>query len=132
MSVPLAPTELEPPQGGFFTSSGSGWAGHAQTVASALWAQRYPGAAPRWQRERWATPDGDFVEVDHLLAPTTPEAPCLVLFHGLEGSSQSHYAQAHMQALQDIGRVGVIVHFRGCSGELNRLPRAYHAGDSDA
>ncbi len=129
MSVPLAPTELEPPQGGFFTSSGSGWAGHAQTVASALWAQRYPGAAPRWQRERWATPDGDFVEVDHLLAPTTPEAPCLVLFHGLEGSLQSHYAQALAHVARQRGWPLVLPHFRGCGGAINHGPRAYHSGD---
>lgn len=131
MSVPLAPTELEPPRGGFFTSS-SLWAGHAQTVVSALWAQRYPGAAPRWQRQRWATPDGDFVEVDHLASPTLPassDAPCLVLFHGLEGSSQSHYAQALAHVAQQRGWPLVVPHFRGCGGAINHGPRAYHSGD---
>ena len=54
----------------------------------------------------------------------------MVLFHGLEGSSRSHYALALMAAVRDRGWRGVVVHFRGCGGELNRLPRAYHSGDS--
>jgi hypothetical protein len=53
-----------------------------------------------------------------------------VLFHGLEGSSRSHYALALMAAVMERGWRGVVVHFRGCGGELNRLPRAYHSGDS--
>jgi predicted alpha/beta-fold hydrolase len=53
-----------------------------------------------------------------------------VLFHGLEGSSRSHYARRLMHAVQQRGWHGVVVHFRGCSGEPNRLPRAYHSGDS--
>ena len=58
------------------------------------------------------------------------ERPLLVLFHGLEGSSNSHYARALMHAARQRGWQGVVVHFRGCSGEINRLPRAYHSGDS--
>ena len=53
-----------------------------------------------------------------------------VLFHGLEGRSASHYAQALMAHVRDIGWRGVVVHFRGCAEEPNRLPRAYHSGDS--
>jgi ketosteroid isomerase-like protein len=52
-------------------------------------------------------------------------------FHGLEGSSSSHYAITLMGAAAAIGWSGVVVNFRGCSGESNRLPRAYHSGDSD-
>jgi predicted alpha/beta-fold hydrolase len=58
-------------------------------------------------------------------------APVLVLFHGLEGSSQSHYALSMMRAAANRGWRGLVVHFRGCSGEPNLLPRAYHSGDSD-
>jgi hypothetical protein len=54
----------------------------------------------------------------------------LVLFHGLEGCSDSHYARAVMRAAADRGWRGLVPHFRGCSGEPNRLPRAYHSGDS--
>ena len=56
--------------------------------------------------------------------------PLVVLFHGLEGNSGSHYARALMAAVARRGWRGVVVHFRGCSGEVNRLTRAYHSGDS--
>jgi predicted alpha/beta-fold hydrolase len=84
-----------------------------------------------YTRERWETPDGDFIDLDWLAPPTAnPSAPLLVLFHGLEGSSRSHYAAALMHDAQLRGWRGVVVHFRGCSGEPNRFPRAYHSGDS--
>ena len=81
------------------------------------------------RRERWDTPDGDFIDVDHLDAPAG--APLLVLFHGLEGSARSHYAISTAHACKRQGWRLAIPHFRGCSGELNRRPRAYHSGDSD-
>ena len=81
------------------------------------------------------TADGDFVDVDWLAdesgAPLwDPAMPLVVMFHGLEGSSQSHYAKALMSAVRGCGWNGCVPHFRGCSGELNHLPRAYHSGDS--
>ena len=85
-------------------------------------------------RERWSScdaqgnPDGDFIDVDFL--PWIDGAPLVVLFHGLEGSAQSHYAVAMLRALQARRWNGCVPHFRGCSGQLNRLPRAYHSGDS--
>jgi predicted alpha/beta-fold hydrolase len=131
--------------------------GHAQTLYAAL-------AAPRpriaYRRERWDTPDGDFIDVDWVVKPADDSrrfnltggkdytqrprsnedpifeimepatVPLVVLFHGLEGSSRSHYALALMAAVRDAGWRGAVVHFRGCGGELNRLPRAYHSGDS--
>ena len=103
--------------------------GHAQTIWPALCARRYDGAAPRFVRERWDTPDGDFVDVDRLAEPAAPGAPLLVLFHGLEGSSASHYAQAFAHTARRLGWGFAVPHFRGCSGELNRAPRAYHSGD---
>jgi predicted alpha/beta-fold hydrolase len=97
----------------------------ADHLAGKLCARRRPGRPPRWRRERWATPDGDFIDVD-FAAPGG--APLLVLFHGLEGSSASHYAQAFAVLGAARGWAGV-PHFRGCSGELNLAPRAYHSGD---
>lgn len=82
-----------------------------------------------WPRERWETPDGDFIDVD-CISEGAPDSPILIMFHGLEGSSQSHYARAMAKLLQRIGWTGFVPHFRGCSGDLNRLPRAYHSGDS--
>ncbi len=84
-------------------------------------------AAPRWQRQRWTAPDGDFIDVDRIDGGVG--APLLVLFHGLEGSSRSHYARAVAQACAAAGWTLALPHFRGCSGELNRAPRAYHSGD---
>ena len=105
--------------------------GHAQTIWAAKLARHAPQPAPppRWHRERWTTPDGDFIEVDTLDAPAAAEAPLLVLFHGLEGSSASHYAGAFAHWAADAGVRLVVPHFRGCSGPLNLGPRAYHSGD---
>lgn len=100
--------------------------GNAQTIWAALVARR---AHVRLERSRWDTPDGDFVVVDSLAGP--PDAPFVVLFHGLEGGADSHYAVATMSALARRGWRGAIPHFRGCGGELNRTPRAYHSGDAD-
>ncbi|MBX3662528.1 MAG: hydrolase [Burkholderiales bacterium] len=102
--------------------------GNLQTLYPALLA---PVPAVAWHRERQDTPDGDFIDLDW----TEPgggdgRQPLLALFHGLEGSSNSHYARALMHAAMQRGWQGVVVHFRGCSGEINRLPRAYHSGDS--
>ncbi len=102
--------------------------GQLQTVLPAL-ISRPTGARPTLRRDRWATPDGDFIDVDGLTSPTAPSAPLLVLFHGLEGSSQSHYAQALLAACAQAGWQCAVPHFRGCSGEDNRAPRAYHSGD---
>lgn len=102
--------------------------GHAQTIWPALLSRRRLGPPPCFVRERWDTPDGDFIDVD-LQAAADPAAPWLVLFHGLEGSSSSAYAQAFADTARARGWHFAVPHFRGCSGELNRAPRAYHSGD---
>jgi uncharacterized protein len=102
--------------------------GQVQTIWPALYGRRTQGPAPVYQRERWTTPDNDFIDVDFRLADD-PAAPWLVLFHGLEGSSASHYAQAFAEVAQQRGWSFAVPHFRGCSGELNLAPRAYHSGD---
>lgn len=129
--------------------------GNAQTIWPALFGRRRHGPPLQFRRERWTTPDHDFVDADWLdvapgspgTATTPPEgaspglgrpgarlgddqaAPLLVMFHGLEGSTQSHYAQAFADWARRHGWRFVMPHFRGCSGELNLAPRAYHSGD---
>jgi predicted alpha/beta-fold hydrolase len=104
--------------------------GNLQTIWSARLARRHEGPAPQFVRERWDTPDGDFVDVDFLVNPgARPDAALLVMFHGLEGSSSSHYSQAFAHEALRAGMGLAIPHFRGCSGEINRAPRAYHSGD---
>ena len=184
--------------------------GNLQTIWAALRSQRFLGEQPLFRRERWTTPDSDFVDVDWSNeAPTlvasrtalppegaasrgsepadagldgtqrgcasqpgglqglrlrpgkagsaapageevtttlvsslrpdslalvtagvaTSKQPLLVLFHGLEGSSASHYAEAFADVARARGWACAVPHFRGCSGELNLGPRAYHSGD---
>lgn len=102
---------------------------HVQTILPAKWIRK-----PRVQyhRLRWSTPDGDFLDLD-FTAPAALHGSfdtLWILFHGLEGSSASHYSLALMQRAKAVGALGVVVHFRGCSGENNWQPRAYHSGDS--
>ncbi len=99
--------------------------GHAQTIFAAL--RRAPRI--RYERERWDTPDGDFIDLDWAGAREAKRR--MVLFHGLEGSSQSHYARSIIGRATQAGWRCVVPHFRGCSGEPNRLARAYHSGDAE-
>lgn len=99
--------------------------GHLQTI--------YPATCMRkpevlYRRERWTTPDHDFIDIDFMRGD--PGQPFAVLFHGLEGSSDSHYCRAMMAHWQSLGWSGAVVHFRGCSGEANLAPRFYHSGDA--
>lgn len=105
--------------------------GNLQTIWPALFSRSHLGPAPTYRRERWATPDQDFIDVDFQTTPPDDAAarPLLVLFHGLEGSSASHYARAFAHRAQQRGWYYAVPHFRGCSGELNLAPRAYHSGD---
>jgi hypothetical protein len=100
--------------------------GHVQTIVAAL----LPAPRIAWRRERWDTPDGDFIDLDWAEGGARADGPLLALFHGLEGSSASPYARAIAAQALAAGWRCVVPHFRGCSGELNRLPRAYHSGDS--
>ncbi len=102
--------------------------GHAQTIWPALVSRQFSGTTPHYERERWDAPDGDFVDVD-IQRAANPDARWLVMFHGLEGSSRSQYAEGFAREAQAAGMHFAVPHFRGCSGELNRAPRAYHSGD---
>jgi predicted alpha/beta-fold hydrolase len=99
--------------------------GHLQTIYPATCIAR---PEVRFRRERWQTPDADFIDVDFV--DGQPGRPFVVLFHGLEGSSDSHYARALMAEIARRGWSGAVPHFRGCSGEPNLAPRFYHSGDS--
>jgi predicted alpha/beta-fold hydrolase len=79
--------------------------------------------------EQWDTPDGDFVEVARLAAPTAG-APRLLLLHGLEGGTHSHYARALFREAQRRGWGADLMLFRSCGSQPNRLPRSYHSGET--
>ncbi|SFT93087.1 hydrolase [Halomonas saccharevitans] len=90
-----------------------------------------PRPAVRWAGEILELPDGDFVELAWAQpAPFEADAPILVLFHGLEGSIESPYARELLNAAAGLGWRAVLMHFRGCGEHTNRLPRAYHSGDT--
>lgn len=98
---------------------------HAQTVLGLL-LRAAPG--PWLARERWETPDGDFVDVDWLEAD--PAAPHLLVLHGLEGSARSGYVSVTLQHARARGWGALALNFRSCGGEPNRLLRSYHSGDT--
>ncbi|WP_323844380.1 hydrolase [Microbulbifer magnicolonia] len=102
---------------------------HLQTVFA-----RFHRPEPWIQTDcRWyATPDGDRLAV-HTPRPLRddPAAPLVLVLHGLEGSVASPYVQGLMESLLKGGYQVAVMHFRGCGGIPNKLPRAYHSGDSE-
>ncbi|MCW8329662.1 hydrolase [Photobacterium sp. SDRW27] len=102
---------------------------HLQTLLPRF-IRRKPLFAPIEQRIE--TPDGDFLD----LAWTAPakdypsDQPIMILFHGLEGSFRSPYANGLLHAAKQQSWLGVMMHFRGCSGEINRRARGYHSGET--
>lgn len=76
-------------------------------------------------------PDGDFVDLSWYNKPATgSRTPIVAVFHGLEGSICSPYARDILRTIEQSGWHGVLMHFRGCSGQINRLPRSYHSGET--
>ncbi|WP_373973919.1 alpha/beta fold hydrolase [Chitinibacter sp. SCUT-21] len=100
--------------------------GHAQTIypATLFWQRPL-----HYKREHWITPDLDSIGLDWTEGRAG--TPLIVLFHGLEGSSRSHYAVSLFHHAYRKGWRGVVPHFRTCGNVPNRLPRSYHAGDSE-
>ncbi|MBX3709293.1 MAG: hydrolase [Gammaproteobacteria bacterium] len=79
-------------------------------------------------RERLELPDGDFIDLDWC--GKQQSGSLVLILHGFEGSIESHYSKGMLQSICRHGWRGVFMHFRGCSGEPNRLPRGYHSGDT--
>lgn len=101
---------------------------HLQTLLPRLVRRRLL-FQPHWQR--LTLPDSDFVDLAWSEDPQQARhKPRVVLFHGLEGSVSSPYAHGLLQACKARGWLGVVMHFRGCSGEPNRLERIYHSGET--
>lgn len=104
---------------------------HLQTLLPRL-LRKQPLFSAEWQT--LFTPDGDFLDLAWSEDWRTPHAqrkPLFVLFHGLEGSFKSPYANGLMHAFARQGWLSVMMHFRGCSGKPNHLARAYHSGETD-
>lgn len=104
---------------------------HLQTVIPRM-IRKQPLFAAKWQTLE--TPDGDFLDLawsEDWTASSALNKPIFILFHGLEGSFDSPYANGLMHAFSQNGWLSVMMHFRGCSGRPNRLARAYHSGETD-
>ena len=99
---------------------------HLQTLWPVLFRRR---GKPALERERIELPDGDFLDLDWNRA-VVEDAPLVLLLHGLEGSSASPYAWGLLAELERRGWSAALMHFRGCSGEPNRLARSYHSGET--
>jgi predicted alpha/beta-fold hydrolase len=115
----LAKSEFEPPW----------WAKnrHIQTIWPRFFQRR---ATLDILPQRLELPDGDFVNLAWTQRPENPKG-IIILFHGLEGSVKSHYANDLMAYMHKQGWWSVLMHFRGCGGEHNTLPRAYHSGETE-
>lgn len=102
---------------------------HAQTIGGRYLRGRL---RLRLDRERVETPDGDFLDLELAgFAELPADAPLALVLHGLEGTARSGYMLALFRDLVDQGIRAVGMNFRSCSGEMNRLPRSYHAGETD-
>ena len=104
---------------------------HAQTMFPSLpWA--WP-SRPELRREMLELPDGDITAVDwHVPGDQLPDdAPLMIILHGLEGSADSSYARMIMDCAFDKGWRSCVLHFRDCGDYRNRLPRRYHAGETN-
>lgn len=99
---------------------------HLQTLWGPLLRR---GRRPPLRRERFETADGDFVDLDWL-ADGPASGPLVLVLHGLEGSAQSHYARGLLREAGRLGLRAAVLHFRSCSGEVNRLAPLYHSGDT--
>jgi hypothetical protein len=98
---------------------------HAQTVAGRFLRPKH--TLPL-TRARITTPDDDFLDLD--FAPQiAPDAPIVLLLHGLEGSAERGYAFAMYNELAKRGVSSVGLNFRSCSGEPNLTARFYHSGE---
>lgn len=104
---------------------------HAQTIWRRVFGRTLTLSV---ERERWETPDNDFLDVDFLFPRATNDSgsqqPTVLFLHGLEGSSRSEYILAMLEGANRLGWRGVALNFRSCSGEINRQRRFYHSGET--
>ncbi|MGB3940820.1 MAG: alpha/beta fold hydrolase [Candidatus Manganitrophaceae bacterium] len=90
------------------------------------------------RRERWETPDDDFLDLDFADPAGLIEGeggigsavPTVLSLHGLEGSSRAKYILGMLREANRLGWRGVALNFRSCSGEINRQRRFYHSGET--
>lgn len=101
---------------------------HIQTIFPAIFSRPELSAV---EEEIFELSDGDFVELLwYKKSNLQNDAPIMILFHGLAGSFESPYIKRAMLAFGEEGYTVVLMHFRGCGKQMNRLARSYHSGES--
>ncbi|KAA9332207.1 alpha/beta fold hydrolase [Hymenobacter busanensis] len=101
--------------------------GHLQTIVPSL-LREVPEV--QYQRQRVETPDGDFLDLDWSRTEHVTDT-LGIISHGLEGDAGRPYVRGMARALNKAGIDALAWNYRSCSGEPNRLLRAYHLGDTD-
>ena len=121
-AMPLvAETRYQPP---FYLFNG-----HLQTIVPSLW-RTVPDVV--YQRERLELPDGDFLDLDWSRLPAhQPTDGLAIVSHGLEGDASRPYVRGMVRALNRAGLDALAWNYRSCGGEMNRLLRSYHLGDTE-
>ena len=101
---------------------------HLQTIAAKFFRRHH---SLDTITETLDLPDGDFVDLawTEKVSPNCSR-PIVAVLHGLEGSKNSHYARGMLSAIKAQGWIGVLMHFRGCSGRPNRMAHSYHSGQT--
>jgi len=100
---------------------------HFQTIA-AKWLRRNETFSGK--QTTLETPDDDFIDLVWTELPSSSEnKPIVIILHGLAGSSDSHYAKGLLNQCKQNNWIGLLMHFRGCSGRQNRQGKTYHSGD---
>lgn len=127
MSVTFPDTSAAPETDQPFTPAWWLPGGHLQTLWNPF-CRRAPALSRR--RERLWLADGDFIDLDWY-GPHDAAAPLVLVLHGLTGSSSSQYVLGLQRQLAALNWSSAAINWRGCSGEPNLLPRAYHSGASD-
>ncbi|MFW6346990.1 MAG: YheT family hydrolase [Cyclonatronaceae bacterium] len=119
--MPLIESSSYTPPAGFKNA-------HLQTIFPSLFR---PVPPVNYRRERIETQDGDFLDIDRIIRKNEIPGSLAVISHGLEGSSSRVYVKGMAAAFAKAGYDVMAWNFRGCSGEMNRLPRFYHSGDTE-
>lgn len=98
--------------------------GHLETIVPSI-LRKVEGV---YQRERIELPDGDFLDLDWMKSGRNN---LVIITHGLEGNSERHYSKGMARYFYRQGWDALAWNCRGCSGEINRLPRFYHHGATE-
>lgn len=117
--MPLVDSHYQPPW--YFLG------GHLQTIVPAL---RRQASRITTEKERLELADGDFLDLEwHRRGQAG--GSLAILCHGLEANAGASYIQEMAAALSEKGWDVLAWSYRGCSGEMNRLPRFYHSGATE-